>query len=258
MAQKRNVYKGGPKARDYDLFGPELQFYWITPQLAKATAIDDKTLRAEYSRLRAIANKRLARMEGKPEAVGTLARHPEPFPTVRGMDRAEVVRQLGEVSSFLTARRGSLSGIKESNKEIRKALAKKGVEVPQDQLNKFGAFMNAMKKALGIKRGDYASSQLASLWQELFSEGKISQASFERKIKDLMAEQAEEKGKPISREDRQKINRLLREAPINTFFDELALDPRTVKAKERRQEKEAELARQARRRAQVARRRGRG
>lgn len=255
MAQKRNVYRGGPKARDYDLFGPELQFYWITPQLAKATAIDDKTLRSEYSRLRAIANKRLARMEGKPEAEGTLARHSEPFPTVRGMDRAEVVRQLGEVSAFLTARRGSLSGIKQSNKDIQEALKKKGVNVPKEQLNKFGAFMNAMKKALGVNRGDYASSQLANLWQDLFSEGKISQAGFERKVKQLLQETSQQR--EITAAERRRLNQLMRDAPVNTFFDELALDVRTVNAKKRREEKEAESARQACRRASVTRARKR-
>lgn len=115
--------------------------------------------------------------------------------------------------------------------------------------------MNSMKKALNVNRGDYASEQLANLWQDLFSEGKISQKSFERKVKELMKEKAGDK--PVTAADRRRVNKLMREAPINTFFDELALDARTVNAQKRREEKEAESARKARRRATVTRSRKR-
>lgn len=261
MANKRNTYKGGPKARTMDtgLFNPDLEFFYINPNLIKAHSVSDKFLRAEYSRLRAIANKRISRMEGKPEAVGTLANLPDKFPTVRGMDRAEVVRNLIDVSRFVGSERGSLSGIHETNKKIQEGLAKKGIHVPKEQLANFGTFMNAMKKALGLKRGDYGSTQLANLWQELFDKGKISNAEFERKVKELMKDvEATEKLTPEeARKQRREVNRLLKESPVDTYFDELALDPRTIKAKEKRDTRPQENARKASRRAAVKRRKRR-
>ena len=236
MAKKRNRYKGGSEATlPQDLFyGSALRYEWITPQLVRATAISDKTLRAEYSRLRAIANKRLERMAGRPEASGTLERLPDAFPTVRGMDRRQVVHQLNEVTTFLSARRGSISGIKKSNKQIKKSLAKKGINIPQDQIAKFGSFMNAMKKALGITREDYGSEQLADLWEELFQKGKISQNKFEKRVKQVMSDIEQKQKEMFSRSQRAGVNKLLRDHPISTYFDDLALDPKTIKAAERK------------------------
>ena len=244
MAKKRNVYKGGARARDYDLFyGAPIPLKSINPQLVYAHAISDKTLRAEYSRLRSIANKRLQRMEGKEEATGTYDRLPDQFPKLKGMSRADVVRALGDVSRFLTAERGSISGIRYSNKKIQQSLKERGIDVPKDQIAKFGSFMNAMKKALGINRGDYASGLVAKLWTELFQKGKISQSKFEKRVKEVMKDIEEQQKELYTRAQRQDVNRVLRDNPINKYFDDIALDPRTVRASDRRSaEQEARAA----------------
>ena len=265
MAKRRNVYKGGPSARDFDLFREPgaIPFSKITPQLYYAHAVSDAQIRAQYSRLRAIANKRLDRMAGKPEAVGTYGKLPDKFPTVRGMDRGQVVRALAEVADFLVAKRGSISGIKAANKEISEKLKQRGINVPKDQIAKFGSFMNAMKKALGITRGEYGSYQLASIWNELFERGKISQRDFEKRVKSLMADIEQERTQDqkelqaLRRKDARAVNKVLRENPVNTFFDDLALDPRTVTAARKKEERVADMARAARRRATVKRSRAR-
>lgn len=261
--KRGDVYHGGSRATDpeklykyltlsnYDFFKP-------TPNLIYAHSIDTKTIKAEYSRLRAIANKRLDRMAGRPEAEGTLEQNPAHFPTVRGMDREAAVRALIDVDKFLTAGRGSLSGIKKTNKRIKKALEKKGIDIKPDQLAKFGTFMNAMKKALGISRGEYGSDQLASLWDELFEKGKISQKTFEKRVKKLMKELEETEGKKYKRKQRMAVNSALRDNPMSDYFEDIALDPRTAAASDRKRARTktktpdaAERARQARRRAQV-------
>ena len=264
MAKKRNTYRGGPYARDFDVFSEDLQYWQISPQLVQAHSISDSQLRQEYTRLRAIANKRLKRMQGRPEAQGTIANMPEQFPTVRGMDRAAVVQALGQVSSFLVARRGSLSGIHHTNKQIQKGLAKKGVRVTAEQLAKFGSFMNATKKALGVARGDYASEQLASLWDDLFKKGKISQKTFEKRVKEIMEEEAARRQAEglrdtadLTRAERIELNKTLRDTPITSFFDELAIDPRTLSAMDRKEKKPADQARSARRLSQVKKKRAR-
>lgn len=255
MAKKRNVYKGGSRARDFDLFSSDLRFEWISPQLARATAISDKTLRSEYSRLRSIANKRLQRMAGKPEAAGTYERLPEQFPKLKGMSREDVVRSLGDVSEFLTASRGSLSGIRKSNKRIQKKLKERGISVPDDQIAKFGAFMNAMKKALGISRGEYGSAQIAELWNELFQKGKISQSKFEKRVKEVMKDIENQQKELFTRAQRMDVNSVLRDNPVTTYFDDLALDPRTIRAAVRRSEEREALQASRRARAGRARRR---
>ena len=87
--------------------------YYDTPTDA-FKAMQNKSvadLRREYSALRDIAQKRLKRMAGKPEAKETYAQHPGGFPKIRELeDRGDLVKALIDVSSFLTARRGSLSG----------------------------------------------------------------------------------------------------------------------------------------------------
>ena len=119
MAKSRNVYRGGSRARDFDLFkGSPIQPWMIGPQLIRATAISDAQIRSEYSRLRSIANKRIQRMEGKPEAQETYSRHSGGFPKVSGMSRSYLVFALDEVTHFLTAERGSLSGIREKYRQI--------------------------------------------------------------------------------------------------------------------------------------------
>lgn len=256
MAKKRNVYKGGAKARDYDLFyGAPVPLNRINPQLVHAHGISDKTLRAEYSRLRSIANKRIQRMEGKTEAMGTFERLPDQFPKLKGMSREDVVRALSDVSRFLTSERGSISGIRYSNKKIQKSLKERGIDVPKDQIAKFGAFMNAMKKALGINRGDYASGLVAKLWTELFQKGKISQSKFEKRVKELMKEIEQAQKEIYTRAQRMEVNKVLRDNPIDKYFDELALDPRTVRASDRRSEEQEARAVSRRARAGRSRRR---
>ena len=230
MAKRRNVYKGGTKARDYDLL--TFQPGQIGPQLIRAHAITDEQLRSEYSRLRAIANKRIKRMEGKPEAQETYQEHAGGFPKVKGMSRSDLVYALGDVTRFLTADRGSLSGIHYTNKKIAKSLERKGIHVPKDQLAKFGSFMNAMKKALGINRGDYASQQIAELWSELFQKGKISQSLFEKRVNEVMKDIEEEQKRLYKRAERRAVNKVIKENPLSDYFDDLALDPEAVRASE--------------------------
>lgn len=202
----------------------------IGPQLIRATAVSDAQLRSEYSRLRSIANKRIKRMAGKAEAQETFSQHSAGFPKVAGMNRSDLVYALDDVTQFLTAERGSLSGIRHSNKKIQKTLASRGISVPQDQLAKFGSFMNAMKKALGVNRGDYASQQIAELWSKLFQKGKISQKKFEKRVKEVMREIEEEQKQLYKRAQRSAVNEVLRENPVSNYFDDISLDPRTVRA----------------------------
>lgn len=245
---KRNVYRGGNKATESEkLFNHRLQYQWINPQLTRAKAISDKVLHEEYSRLRAIANKRIKRMAGRPEAAVTYEAHAEGFPSVRGMSRDEVVYQLNQVTNFLTADRGSLSGIKEVNQKILKELNKPrkdpqtgkeerpALNIAPDQLGQFGTFMNKLKKALGIQRGEYASGQLASYWESLMENGKISRKKFNDTIDELLLDLDEVRG--VDMEEEKAVKRLARTTNLSDYFGTLKLDPRTRAAEERKRKR---------------------
>lgn len=245
---KRNVYRGGNKATESEkLFTAQLRYEWINPQLTRAKAISDKTLHEEYSRLRAIANKRIKRMEGRAEAEATYEQYAGGFPSVRGMSREELVYQLGEVTDFLTARRGSLSGIREVNAEIIEELNRPRVDpqtgkeerpalnIAPDQLGQFGTFMNKLKKALGIQRGEYASGQLASYWESLMENGKISRKKFNDTIDELLQDLDEERG--VGKEERAAVKTLARSTNLSDYFGALKLDPRTRAAEERKRKR---------------------
>ena len=178
-------YKGGSRAREEDVYNPsKLREEWITPQLAKAKYPSDAVLRSEYSRLRSIAMKRLGRMQGKAETAETLAQHAEGFPTLKeiGSDRADVVTALSDLSRFLSAKRSSISGIRESNKRITAALQAKGINVSQKDLKEYGKFMNRMKRAFGVGSGSYGSQRVADAWNELKARGKISKKEMQKAL----------------------------------------------------------------------------
>ncbi len=178
-------YKGGSRAREEDVYNPsKLREEWITPQLAKAKYPSDAVLRSEYSRLRSIAMKRLGRMQGKAEAAETLAQHAEGFPTLKeiGTDRADVVTALSDLSRFLSAKRSSISGIRESNKRITAVLQAKGINVSQKDLKEYGKFMNRMKRAFGVGSGSYGSQRVADAWNELKARGKISKKEMQKAL----------------------------------------------------------------------------
>ena len=187
-------YKGGGKARDYDLFRGKghVAFDWITPQLKKATGISDQTLKSEYTRLRDIAQKRLKRMAGSKLAQETYQQHAGGFPKLAELQgRGEIVNALSDVSNFLVARRGSLSGIKEVNKDIVKTLASKGVHVKTKNIADYGLFMNTMKKALGISEKDtYGSAMVTAAWDDLMANGKITSKEIQKAIDKIQGTKA--------------------------------------------------------------------
>lgn len=223
-------YKKGASARDFDLFGHKLPFYAIQPSLVKAHAVSDETLRSEYTRLRDIAQKRLKRMAGKPEARETYSQHAEGFPKIRELeDRGDLVRALIDVSSFLTARRGSMSGIRETNKQIIRTMADKGITIRKQDLRNYGNFMTAMRKLYHFDRGEYASDQFRDLWIRLNESGSVTQAQYEKEIQETVARINAERPEDQARISASKGKRLNAD-----FFREENLNPRTAKALKRK------------------------
>lgn len=213
-------YKKGAKARDLDLFSQKLPLMFINPQLVRATAITDKTLRQEYSRLRDIAQKRIKRMEGKLEAAGTLENLPKGgFPKVHGQSREDLVYNLMELSNFLASKRNSISGIRFVNKQISDKLQSKGVNVTPEQVADYGSFMTAFKKALGVSKGSEASKQIMRFYNDALEKGKVSKTALTKAINKIMAEQEARTNTKYSRDARMAKNELIRSGKWEQWFD---------------------------------------
>lgn len=135
--------------------------------------LDSRTeseLRKEYSRLRAIANKRITRLEkaGFGES-SILERYGQGFAKTSSIakgDTALIKKALYEVAWFTTAERSTVSGERKAMaKEIRK-LTESGYDfVTADNYYKFKRFMQEMRDSGMIDA--YGSNRIAEIFPEV-------------------------------------------------------------------------------------------
>ena len=118
------------------------EYYY--PEALKAGSLTDQQMRQEYSRLRAIANKRLQRFEGtKYENSQTYLRSAGKYVPLAAIgSQRELLMKLAEVSRFVTAKEGSVSGIKAANRKRVATFRERGLDfVNMENIQDFGEFM---------------------------------------------------------------------------------------------------------------------
>jgi len=237
-------YIGGSKARSSDVFNYLLPEEDINPSLIYNENYSDKLLRQEYTRLRDIAQKRMKRMIGKPEALETVNQLQGGFPTIKQLKqsatspddlRQKLVYQLQQEKRFLTAKRGSLSGIRNVNKQTIESLQKRGIPVKKEDLYEYGKFMEMMRKAYGIrgrKKGikEEWSDLVADMWKNLNEKGQITEKDFKEAYKEIMKIMADEDPEAAIR-----MKKAGRGIHGSDFFKDEKLSARTRNAKKRRQ-----------------------
>ena len=128
--------------------------------------ISREELRREYSRLRAVASKRLKRMQGtkweksqtylrNAGKYGTLAdieqealrnaKHLKPDAAQKYVDMV-VAKRMAEMYKFLTAKTGSIRGMQRMENELIQALHDKGLTfVNKSNISQFGEYMEYMR-----------------------------------------------------------------------------------------------------------------
>lgn len=114
----------------------------------------DKEARAEYARLRRLANKRLDVLEraGYGEAA-SLRNYPASFGSMRGASERDMRKALADVSRFLSLKTTTLRGIKSSQKKAINTLHEHGYDfINKDNIESFGRFMEAAKRHAGSKK----------------------------------------------------------------------------------------------------------
>lgn len=109
--------------------------------------LPDKALRAEYSRLRRIANKRIAAL-GRSEFAGTRAYldHSEGFAPLAILDNRELLYELQKVAQFLSSPRASVTGLRKERKETLETLRARGItSITKQNYTEFIEFMEAAR-----------------------------------------------------------------------------------------------------------------
>lgn len=132
----------------------------------KSGAISGKELRAEYSRLRQTANKRLQRMEGgRFEKSQTYLKNAGKYKTISQIERealahaknlkpeiaqqyvdAQIAKKMADLYKFLTAKTGSIRGMQRAENEMISTLRDRGLTfITKDNIQQFGEYMEYMR-----------------------------------------------------------------------------------------------------------------
>jgi len=140
----------------------ERQFY--TPMGAKE--LDEKDLRKEYVRLRAIAQKRIGRLldsEWKDSQIAL--ENKRGFKTLGEIKSdSELRHELSDLARFVTSERGSVAGQNKIRKETVKSLQERGYDFVN--VKNFRDFAEFMEYARTANMGKlYASEQVAELFE---------------------------------------------------------------------------------------------
>lgn len=142
-----------PLAWDYDEYYPY-----------RLEQMDERALRKEYTRLRKIANKRLARLQASKYKDSELAKeYAGGFEILANV--ADLPRELTTLARFVASERSSISGLKRMENQTIRTLHQHGYTfVNAGNVGQFGAFMEEMRQA-GLSKL-YSSEFIATWWSE--------------------------------------------------------------------------------------------
>lgn len=126
--------------------------------------MDESALRKEYTRLRKIANKRLARLQASEYKETDLAKeYAGGFAILAEVK--DLPRELTQLARFVASERSSVTGLKRIDKQTIETLQEHGYTfVNAKNVRQFGAFMEEMRQA-GLSKL-YSSELMATWWSE--------------------------------------------------------------------------------------------
>ena len=153
-----------PLAWDYDVYYPY-----------RLEQMDESALRKEYTRLRKIANKRLARLQASKYKDTDLAKeYAGGFEILANV--ADLPRELTTLARFVASEKSGISGLKRMETKAISTLHQHGYTfVNAGNVGQFGAFMEEMRQAGYSKL--YSSEFLANWWSE---KGKSSRGNADK------------------------------------------------------------------------------
>lgn len=134
---------------------------WYTVQgaetiLSTGTKADISTLRAEYTRMRDVAQKRLGRLrEQFPESKAVQA-HERGFAKLRDINPKDLPKAFAELSKFVRAKGSTVSGQKEIKQKTIKTWQDQGLNVTPENYNRVIKVMEQMRSQKVIYGSDKA------------------------------------------------------------------------------------------------------
>lgn len=122
--------------------------YYTLDAIRHADIWTPENIKSEYTRLRKIAQERLREMSKSP--IGresyTFKRNQGRFRPASELTTGQMKVQLSEVARMITARRGTLAGIKRARKQAIATFHEHGYDfVTEENYSEFGEFMRAWK-----------------------------------------------------------------------------------------------------------------
>ena len=122
----------------------------------------DKEARAEYARLRKIANRRIARMEKAGYGNSrVMKRFGGGFQSMRGAKIEDVREQLGDVAYFFERKTSSVTGQRAARRKFIETMHELGYDfINSENAGRFGDFMEAAKQHYG-NRNAFDSNQIS-------------------------------------------------------------------------------------------------
>ena len=126
MSRRRRSDRSLPYSKKYDIYTPY-----------KMESMTEAQIKAEYSKLRSVANKRLQRLDSA--GIGMRALSGYRFPTIaqiRSSSKSTVASELANVSRWLGDYRSTITGERQFISEFKEMMQEKGygslVETPED------------------------------------------------------------------------------------------------------------------------------
>lgn len=140
--------------------------------LTRTKTITIAEQRAEYSRLRAIAIKRLQRLgESKYKTAPAYTYNKDKFiPLAAIKSDRQLAYKLSDVARFLRMQTSSISGLEKQRRNQIEALEKKGI--PESELERFGEFMELARTMLSEL--EYDSEAIAQAYRDARDRGDLS------------------------------------------------------------------------------------
>lgn len=140
MSRRKRSQRNLPYSKKYELYTP-----------IKMESMTEAQIRAEYSRLRSVANKRLQRLEAA--GIGARAIKGYRFPTIAQIEsssKATVASELANVSRWLGDYRSTLTGERQFISEFQEMMRSKDygslVETPEDVYKVIGLLDDLREK----------------------------------------------------------------------------------------------------------------
>ena len=150
-------------------WSPETYTVQALESISRSANKDDwSAIKAEYTRLRDIAHKRLQRL-GKSEFRNTAAyqSHKDDFPKLKDLKAADIPAAMAEMVKFLQAKTSTVSGQKSQRQKTIDAWQDKGLNLTQANYDKVMAIMKEMR----TRKILYGSDKVVSVVETVMNKG---------------------------------------------------------------------------------------